>query len=107
MPIVDVGVGANQLSSINVALKKGIELDVFCRSPTTGKRFKGHVWPGSSYFPDFFHPQSEEYWGFMMEDLFKKVNFTGMWLDMNEPSNFCKGECGWIDISQNSRQHSS
>jgi len=97
IPIVDVGVGTNMLAGTNTALIKGIEMNVFCYSPTSGQRFKGKVWPGTSYFPDFFHPNASEYWGTMMYDLYKKVNFTGMWLDMNEPSNFCHGECEWTD----------
>lgn len=28
-----------------------------------------------------------------MTSLHDKTNFTGMWLDMNEPANFCNGEC--------------
>lgn len=68
------------------------------------------MWPGPSYFPDFFHPNCKEYWNFMMEDLHKKVNFTGMWLDMNEPTNFREGEKAeaiWNDLSNNSKTLSS
>jgi hypothetical protein len=36
----------------------------------------------------------------MMEELHSKVNFTGMWLDMNEPANFCNGECDWRDYNK-------
>lgn len=83
-------------------------MDIFLRSPNTGKRYKGNVWPGDSYFPDFFHPKCKEYWSFMMGDLHKKTNFTGMWLDMNEPSNFAScqrsldKECHWDDRNPDS-----
>jgi alpha-glucosidase (family GH31 glycosyl hydrolase) len=72
-------------------------MDIFSRSPYSGKYFKGSVWPGDSYFPDMFHPKAGEYWGQMMHSLHKKCNFSGIWLDMNEPANFCNGECTWND----------
>lgn len=36
-----------------------------------------------------------------MEELHKNTNFSGMWLDMNEPANFCNGECTWVDKYSN------
>ncbi len=46
VPLVDVGVGTKYSSDF--ALRKGIEMDIFLRSPTNGERFKGKVWPGTS-----------------------------------------------------------
>lgn len=92
VPLVDVGVGSYRFPN-DEALVKGKEYDIFCRSPSSGLRFKGSVWPGPSYFPDFLHPNASEYWGTMMEKLHQKTNYSGIWLDMNEPANFCNGEC--------------
>ena len=62
VPIVDVAVGAKKYPN-DEALKLGKEMDIFCRSPRDGRRFKGSVWPGESYFPDFFHPNAVNFWG--------------------------------------------
>mmetsp|Transcript_6480 Transcript_6480/g.582 ORF Transcript_6480/g.582 Transcript_6480/m.582 type:complete len:104 (-) Transcript_6480:323-634(-) len=96
VPLVDVAVGSAKYLNDD-ALVLGKKMDIFCRSPKTGFRFKGNVWPGASYFPDFFHKDALEFWGINMERLHMKTNFTGMWLDMNEPANFCNGECTHTD----------
>ena len=34
----------------------------------------------------------------MIEHLYNQTTFSGLWIDMNEPTNFCDGECtrsGW------------
>lgn len=31
----------------------------------------------------------------MLKSLHKRTSFSGIWLDMNEPSNMCSGECNW------------
>lgn len=51
------------------------------------------MWPGPANFVDFFHPNSSSYWGDMLDTLYRKVKFAGVWLDMNEVSNFCDGAC--------------
>lgn len=42
---------------------------------------------------DFFHPNASAYWGEMLAGLNKKLNFSGIWLDMNEIEQFCDGPC--------------
>ena len=37
-------------------------MDVFCKSPSDGRLFKGSVWAGPSVFPDFFHPNTTSFW---------------------------------------------
>ncbi|KAF9343819.1 hypothetical protein BGX26_005172 [Mortierella sp. AD094] len=72
----------------------GMKNDVFIRTPT-GKPIEGRVWPGQTYFPDFFN--TNETWTFWKEELGKTRDDLGEnvypWIDMNEPSNFCNGAC--------------
>ena len=51
----------------------------------------GKVWPGETAFPDFYHPNTSIYWYNQMDEFQKKIKFDGLWIDMNEPSNFVSG----------------
>lgn len=94
VPLLDVGVGV-KYGKKDKAYREGINMDVFLRSPTTGQRLRGAVWPGPSYYPDFFHPNISLYWSAMLAHLHRHSNFSGIWADMNDPTNFCHGECDW------------
>jgi len=61
VPLLDVAVGV-KYESKDKGYAKGDEYDIFLYSPDTGHRFKGYVWPGDSYFPDFLHPNITKYW---------------------------------------------
>ena len=41
------------------------------------------------YYPDFSHPNIEEYWTSELSKYFEKLPIDGLWTDMNEASNFC------------------
>jgi hypothetical protein len=58
-----------------------------CPSP----RPAAQVWPGATHFPDFRHPNTSGWWGRWLEDMHRRVPYSGLWLDMNEISNFCTG----------------
>ncbi|KAF9414217.1 hypothetical protein BGZ94_000466 [Podila epigama] len=72
----------------------GMEQDVFIKN-LAGKPIEGRVWPGQTYFPDFFN--TNETWAWWERHLRETKNILGTnvypWIDMNEPSNFCNGEC--------------
>ena len=90
VPILDAGVAAHDYFAYN----RGKELDVFIkRNKNSSKPFFGQVWPGKSVFVDFFHPNASKYWEEMLDQLYTDVEFDGLWLDMNEASSFCDGEC--------------
>ncbi|KAF9906845.1 hypothetical protein BX616_000598 [Lobosporangium transversale] len=72
----------------------GMRDDVFIKT-LTGRPIEGRVWPGQTYFPDFFN--TNETWRYWQDQLAKIRHDLGdnvyPWIDMNEPSNFCNGSC--------------
>jgi len=51
------------------------------------------VWPNDAAYPDWFNPKTYAWWKAELNELYKTVGFDGLWLDMNEASNFCWGYC--------------
>ncbi|KAG8565047.1 hypothetical protein GDO81_012689 [Engystomops pustulosus] len=68
----------------------GLKRDVFIRN-ATGQPLVGKVWPGLTVFPDFTNPETFYWWYDMVKSYHDQVPFDGMWIDMNEPSNFVAG----------------
>ena len=72
-------------------LAEGIAKDVFIKDDE-GNFASGVVWPGGTYFPDFSASKTTEYWSTQIKNLFNfGIEFDGIWIDMNEPSNFVDG----------------
>ena len=58
--------------------------------------YTGVVWPGIAAFPDWFNPNTQGYWNGEFETFFDPntgVDIDGLWIDMNEASNFCYFPC--------------
>jgi len=89
VPIIDPGV--KQLDATGPGADVGVQRDIFLKN-SRGDNLVGSVWPGRVYFPDFFNPQCDQYWSDMLNVLYEKVPFAGIWLDMNEVANFVDGE---------------
>jgi alpha-glucosidase len=54
------------------------------------------VWPGAAVFPDWFHSNTQKYWNDEFSSFFDAnsgVDIDALWIDMNEPSNFCEYPC--------------
>jgi alpha-glucosidase len=82
--IIDAGIKADRRYWV---CKDGLEKDVFCKCPDGETLFKGPVWPGNCYFPDFTDPRVRTWWGDLYEAL-TDVGVDGVWNDMNEPAVF-------------------
>ncbi|KAG0048360.1 hypothetical protein BGZ83_006665 [Gryganskiella cystojenkinii] len=97
------------------AYEDGMANEVFLmrKDPSSGKPttqpVEGRVWPGQTYFPDFLN--SNETWAFWERQLRKTRLDLGEnvypWIDMNEPSSFCNGECSKNDPATGSSDEQS
>ncbi|KAI9732344.1 MAG: hypothetical protein M1834_001551 [Cirrosporium novae-zelandiae] len=75
---------------------RGTADDIWVKRPN-GTVFRGVVWPGVTVFPDWFHQNISMYWDNEFQVFFDPdtgVDVDGLWIDMNEPSNFaCDYPC--------------
>ncbi|THU91887.1 alpha-glucosidase [Dendrothele bispora CBS 962.96] len=75
--------------------QRGTDMDVWIKLPN-GSFSLGLVWPGVTVFPDWFHPDIQEYWDNEFQLFYNPdngIDIDGAWIDMNEPSNFCFQPC--------------
>jgi alpha-glucosidase len=61
----------------------------------SGSPYVGQVWPGDASFPDFTAPATRAWWGTLVPRELG-VGVEGLWIDMNEPSNFVTGTGGTV-----------
>ena len=86
--IVDPGVKVDPSWDVYT---QGVENGYFLKGKD-GNPFEGTVWPGAAVFPDFSSPAARSFWGSLVPRTVDK-GVRGLWIDMNEPSNFT-GEKG-------------
>ncbi|EFJ41704.1 hypothetical protein VOLCADRAFT_30523, partial [Volvox carteri f. nagariensis] len=91
VPILDCGITALPGAGYE-PYERGLSYDVFIKD-SGGQPLVGQVWSGPTHWPDFMHPNATPYWTSLMAEMYDKLPYDGIWLDMNEPSNFCTGEC--------------
>lgn len=76
------------------AFDEGIKQNVFVMSPYDRSKVElCKVWPGYAAFIDWLHPNATQFWIQQTLKFHKILDFDGIWLDMNEPTNFCSGQC--------------
>lgn len=99
VPIIDAGISRRPDQGYS-AYDDGVKQDVFVKTDK-GEIFTGRVWPGDAAYPDFMNDKTVAWWKNYLSNFQKNVNFDGLWLDMNEASNFCDGACYINQQSQN------
>jgi alpha-glucosidase len=76
--------------------ERGAADDIFLHHQN-GSFWLGVVWPGVTVFPDWFNTNTQKYWDNEFAKMFDPksgVDIDGLWIDMNEPSNFpCNFPC--------------
>lgn len=90
MMIVDPAISNSGPAGSYRPYDEGLRRGVFITNET-GQPLIGKVWPGYTAFPDFTNPETLDWWQDMVSEFHAQVPFDGMWIDMNEPSNFIKG----------------
>ncbi|KAK3102556.1 hypothetical protein FSP39_012163 [Pinctada imbricata] len=88
--ITDCGISSNQPAGKYPPYDIGFEMDIFIKN-YTGDLLVGKCWPGETVWPDFTNPKTTDYWSQMIQNYHSKVPFDGIWIDMNEMSNFVDG----------------
>lgn len=89
--IIDPGISSEQAPGTYAAWDDGLEQNVFIQR-ADGSPLIGQVWPGKTGYTDFFHPNATSYWRDSMAAFHAQIPFDGMWVDMNEVSNFVAGD---------------
>lgn len=89
--MVDPAVAAKNYGPYN----NGVKDDIFLLN-STKQTFHGVVWPGLTAYPDWFSNGVQEYWNKEFAEFFSPqtgIDIDYLWIDMNEPSNFCDFPC--------------
>ena len=96
VPILDAAIAYD--GGNDKAFKDGKSKDIFISNPDNNDPFVGRVWPGDAVYIDWLNDKAEDYWVDQMKKLHDELPFSGMWIDMNEASNFCNGQCYKDDV---------
>jgi alpha-glucosidase len=85
--IVDPGISTDE----HPTLARGRELGAFLKAED-GSDYRGVQWAGEVVWPDYMSPEADEWWTQEISTFFDPdtgLDSDGIWIDMNEASNFC------------------
>ena len=89
VPIVDPGI---KVESGYYPYDLGIQRDVFVKKYDGKEALLGWVWAGPTHYPDFLSPRGQAYFTELLRGHHDTVPWDGIWIDMDEVSNFCTGD---------------
>ncbi|XP_030826535.1 LOW QUALITY PROTEIN: maltase-glucoamylase, intestinal-like, partial [Camarhynchus parvulus] len=118
--ILDPAISANETNYL--PYERGLQQDVFIKWPNSDEIIFAKVWPdlpnvvvndsldwdtqvelfrAFTAVPDFFRNSTRDWWAREIAEVFENprnsslsIKFDGIWIDMNEPSNFVHGAVG-------------
>ncbi|CAG9332945.1 unnamed protein product [Blepharisma stoltei] len=90
VPIIDAGIAKQNYSAYNEMIQK----ELYIKDPYNSNPADGVVWPGDAVFLDWFHPNTSDFWVDQLIGFYNLTEFSGIWIDMNEASNFINGDFG-------------
>jgi alpha-glucosidase (family GH31 glycosyl hydrolase) len=74
IPIVDPGI---MVKDGYEPYDQGLKSNAFIKD-MNGDNYLGQVWPGVTVFPDFFNPQTQDYWTDQFETFLNLVDAVGV-----------------------------
>uniref|UniRef100_H0XZP9 P-type domain-containing protein n=1 Tax=Otolemur garnettii TaxID=30611 RepID=H0XZP9_OTOGA len=76
----------------------GQEMGIWVKNSDGNTPAVGKAWPpGYSVFPDYTNPRTVEWWIHMCVEFKRILDFDGICIDMNEPTNFGTGQMPGCD----------
>ncbi|XP_071531841.1 maltase-glucoamylase-like isoform X2 [Panulirus ornatus] len=100
--ILDPAINAEMSPQEYPVHARGLQEDVYITWPQemvpgenygAGDIMLGYVWPDNrTAFPDYFRTSTRDWWQGEVSRLHETLEFDGLWLDMNEPTNIGTNE---------------
>lgn len=100
VPIIDMAIpkAPTNASDTYYPGTRGDELDVFLKN-RNHTEYIGEVWPGYTSFVDQQAENAAQWWTEAIRNFSEIVDFSGIWLDMNEPSSFVIGNAAGVETN--------
>lgn len=89
--ILDPAIKMDDPPGSYLPFERGLAKDVYVKKADGITNIEGEVWPGRTYFPDFHSRNTTDWWIDECKRFKEKLDYAGIWIDMNEPANFVHG----------------